>query len=211
MRYNVGVNAFVRMLVSIALANSLPTGFLAVAQERSRFEIDEAAAREAIKLGQTEDVEALQKFFEPYNELFRGVTDPPVERITLETRFSRIATLAATEHRTDHRYTEKEAFASTEELEKNIVLRARMFFLTARTLEPGKDYRIRAYQDDEELPAGFSDYQNYGAPPSGAAWHVELAFSVPLDKLHTEQPLRIVLESPDGPSVEAVFDLAKLK
>jgi len=201
----------VRVLISVCLASLFPGGSLSAAEEHSRFQIDEDAARAAIKLGQTEDVESLQKFFEPYNELFRGVTDPPVERITLDTRFSRIATLAATQHRTDHRYTEKEAFASTEELEKNIVLRARMFFFTARTLEPGKDYRMRAYQDDEELTAKFSDYQNYGAPPSGAAWHVELAFSVPLDELDTEQPLRIVLESPDGPKVDAVFDLAKLK
>lgn len=193
------------------MASLLPGAFLLSAEERSRFQIDEAAAREAIKLGQTEDVESLQKFFESYNELFGGVTDPPVERITLDTRYSRIVTLAATQHRTDHRYTEKEAFASTEELAKNIVLRARMYFFTARTLEPGKDYRMRAYQDDEELPAKFSDYRNYGVPASGVAWHVELAFSVPLDELDTEQPLRIVLESPDGPKVDAVFDLARVK
>ncbi len=200
-----------RVLISVCLATLLPATLLSIAEERSRFQIEEAAAREAIKLGQTEDVEWLQKFFEPYNELFRSVTDPPVERITLDTRFSRIVTLAATQHRTDHRYTEKEAFASTEELEKNILLRARMFFFTARTLEPGKDYRMRAYQDDEELPAEIFDYRNFGAPTSGAAWHVELSFSVPLEELDTEQPLRIVLESPDGPKVDAVFDLARVK
>ena len=162
-------------------------------------------------MGQTEDVESLQKFFEPYNEIFRGVTDPPAERITLETRFSRIVTLVATQHRTDHLYTEQEAFASTKELEKNIVLRASMFFFTATTLEPGKEYRIRAYQDDEELTTKFSDYKNFGAPTAGAAWHVELAFSVPLDELDDQEPLRVVLESPDGPYVDCVFDLAKLR
>lgn len=162
-------------------------------------------------MGHTEDVESLQKFFEPYNYLFGGVTDPPVERITLETRFSRIVTLVATQHRTDHLYTEKEAFASTKELEKNIVLRARLYFFTATTLEPGKNYRMRAYQDDEELTANFLEYKNYGAPTSGAAWEVELAFSVRLDELDDQEPLRVVLESPDGPWVDAVFDLAKLK
>ncbi len=101
----------ISVLISICVATLLPAGSSADADERSRFQIDEDAAREAIKLGQTEDVESLQKFFEPYNELFRSVTDPPVERITLDTRFSRIVTLAATQQRTEHRYTEKEAFS----------------------------------------------------------------------------------------------------
>jgi hypothetical protein len=180
-------------------------------EQKSRFQIDEAQAREAIRLGQKEDVEALQKFFEPYNAIFFGVTDPPVERITLDTRFSRIATLAATQHRTDHLYTEKEAFAATEELEKNIILQARMFFFTSTTLEPGKEYRMIAYQDDEEMTTKFVEYKNLGAPPVGSAWEVVLSYSVPLEELDAEQPLRVVLESPEGPFVEAFFELAKLK